>query len=65
MREFFELRRHNRNYRYIWMGQVASEIDDNFNNIAVFALAMRASRRVELLLFPSGIDVNVGYFSSR
>src|SRR5208337_2077192 len=27
-------------YRYTWMGQVVSEIGDNFNNIAVFALAM-------------------------
>ena len=30
----------NRNYRYTWMGQVVSEIGDNFNNIAVFALVM-------------------------
>jgi MFS family permease len=40
MREFVELLRQNRNYRYTWMGQVVSEIGDNFNNIAVFALAM-------------------------
>src|SRR5450631_3672809 len=40
MRDFFELLRRNRNYRYTWMGQVVSEIGDNFNNIAVFALAM-------------------------
>ncbi len=40
MREFLELLRHNRNYRFTWMGQVVSEIGDNFNNIAVFALAM-------------------------
>src|SRR5271165_3069808 len=40
MREFLELLRCNRNYRYTWMGQVVSEIGDNFNNIAVFALAM-------------------------
>ena len=40
MREFLQLLRHNRNYRYTWMGQVVSEIGDNFNNIAVFALAM-------------------------
>jgi len=40
MREFLELLRQNRNYRYTWMGQVVSEIGDNFNNIAVFALAM-------------------------
>ena len=40
MREFVELLRRNRNYRCMWMGQVVSEIGDNFNNIAVFALAM-------------------------
>ena len=40
MREFLELLRRNRNYRNMWMGQVVSEIGDNFNNIAVFALAM-------------------------
>src|SRR6202140_4646157 len=40
MREFLELLRQNRNYRYTWTGQVVSEIGDNFNNIAVFALAM-------------------------
>ncbi len=40
MREFLELLRRNRNYRHTWMGQVVSEIGDNFNNIAVFALAM-------------------------
>ena len=41
MREFIELLRRNRNYRFMWMGQVVSEIGDNFNNIAVFALAMQ------------------------
>ncbi len=40
MREFLELLRRNPNYRNMWMGQVVSEIGDNFNNIAVFALAM-------------------------
>ena len=40
MREFVQLLRRNRNYRCTWMGQVVSEIGDNFNNIAVFALAM-------------------------
>lgn len=33
--------RENRNYRAVWLGQVVSEIGDHFNNIAVFALAMR------------------------
>jgi MFS family permease len=40
MRQFLELLRQNRNYRYTWMGQVVSEIGDQFNNIAVFSLAM-------------------------
>src|SRR5271165_2314193 len=40
LREFLELLRCNRDYRHMWMGQVVSEIGDNFNNIAVFALAM-------------------------
>ena len=40
MHEFLQLLRENRNYRYTWMGQIVSEIGDNFNNIAVFALAM-------------------------
>ena len=41
MREFLDLLLRNRNYRCMWMGQVVSEIGDNFNNIAVFALAMQ------------------------
>ncbi len=40
MREFFQLLSRNRNFRFTWTGQVVSEIGDNFNNIAVFALAM-------------------------
>ena len=40
MGEFLQLLRRNRNYRYTWIGQIVSEIGDNFNNIAVFALAM-------------------------
>src|SRR5580658_9590162 len=40
MRDFLELLRRNRNYRFTWMGQVVSEIGDNFNNIAVFSLAL-------------------------
>ena len=40
MRDFFQLLRHNRNYRFTWMGQIVSEVGDHFNNIAVFALAM-------------------------
>ena len=37
---FLHLLRHNRNYRYTWVGQVVSEAGDNFNNIAVFSLAL-------------------------
>ncbi len=44
MHQFFQLLRQNRNYRYTWMGQVVSEIGDQFNNIAVFALAMALTR---------------------
>lgn len=41
MRSFLALLRTNRNYRAMWFGQVVSEVGDHFNNIAVFALAMR------------------------
>jgi MFS family permease len=37
---FLALLRANRNYRYMWLGQVVSEAGDNFNNIAVFSLAL-------------------------
>ena len=37
---FLALLRANRNYRYTWLGQVVSEAGDNFNNIAVFSLAL-------------------------
>lgn len=40
MRDFLQLLRQNRNYRYTWTGQIVSEIGDHFNNIAVFGLAM-------------------------
>lgn len=40
MAGFLKLLRSNRNYRCTWMGQVVSEVGDNFNNIAVFALVM-------------------------
>src|ERR1017187_10847988 len=40
MPEFTDLLRHNRNYRYTWLGQVVSETGDYFNNIAVFSLVM-------------------------
>ena len=38
-----DLLRNNRNYRYLWMGQVVSEVGDHFNNIAVFSLALQAT----------------------
>jgi MFS family permease len=37
---FLTLLKANRNYRFTWSGQVVSEIGDNFNNIAVFSLAL-------------------------
>src|ERR1700690_1151271 len=37
---FLHLLRANRNYRFTWIGQVVSEAGDNFNNIAVFSLAL-------------------------
>ena len=42
--DFVELLRENRNYRYTWLGQVVSEIGDHFNNIAVFSLAVAATK---------------------
>ena len=30
----------NRNYRFMWTGQVVSEVGDHFNNIAVFSLVL-------------------------
>jgi MFS family permease len=38
---FVSLLKQNRNYRLTWTGQVVSEVGDNFNNIAVFALVMQ------------------------
>jgi MFS family permease len=40
MSEFLQLLKTNRNYRNTWAGQVVSEIGDNFNNVAVFGLAL-------------------------
>jgi len=44
MNAFAELLRRNRNYRYTWLGQVVSEVGDHFNNVAVFSLALAATR---------------------
>jgi MFS family permease len=38
-----QLLRNNRNYRYMWLGQVVSEVGDHFNNIAVFSLALQTT----------------------
>ncbi len=37
---FLSLLRANRNYRFAWVGQIVSEAGDNFNNVAVFSLAL-------------------------
>jgi MFS family permease len=44
MTAFAELLRRNRNYRFTWLGQVVSETGDHFNNVAVFSLALAATR---------------------
>ncbi len=44
MSDFFQLLKHNQNYRYTWSGQVVSEIGDHFNNVAVFGLALANTR---------------------
>ncbi|MEZ5396243.1 MAG: hypothetical protein R2724_26040 [Bryobacterales bacterium] len=40
MGAFLELLRTNRNYRWMWLGQIVSEIGDHFNTIAVFSLLL-------------------------
>ncbi len=44
MKAFVQLLRHNHNYRNMWIGQVVSEVGDHFNNIAVFSLAVGATK---------------------
>ena len=44
MLSFRQLLAQNRNYRYMWSGQVVSEIGDHFNNIAVFSLALAVTK---------------------
>ena len=41
MSHSLKLLRSNPNYRWTWFGQVVSEVGDNFNNVAVFALMMQ------------------------
>src|ERR1041385_9048089 len=43
LNDFLQLLRRNRNYRNIWIGQVVSEIGDNFNNVAVFSLVVETT----------------------
>lgn len=40
---FARLLRQNRNFRWAWIGQVISEIGDNYNNIAVMALTLQVT----------------------
>jgi predicted MFS family arabinose efflux permease len=40
MTGFLGILQRNRNYRSTWAGQIVSEVGDNFNNLAVFALAL-------------------------
>lgn len=40
MASFNGLLRTNRNYRYLWCGQVVSEVGDHFNSLAVLSLAL-------------------------
>lgn len=44
MKAFGRLLRDNPNYRNLWVGQVVSEVGDHFNNIAVFSLAVGATK---------------------
>lgn len=44
MISFSQLLKQNANYRYTWIGQVVSEIGDNFNTIAVFSLVLQNTK---------------------
>jgi len=66
---YASLLRNNSNFRYLWIGQIISELGDWFNNIAVLAFAMHLtgsglvvsavllSRTVPTVLFgpPAGV----------
>jgi MFS family permease len=43
MVSFRNLLRDNRNYRYMWLGQIVSEVGDHFNSIAVLSLALHVT----------------------
>ena len=40
---FLRLLRENRNFRWAWIGQIISEVGDNYNNIAVMALTLQVT----------------------
>jgi MFS family permease len=51
MGELLKLLRQNLNYRFMWAGQIVSEVGDHFNNIAVFALAMMLTHSGMVITF--------------
>ena len=60
---FLGVLRANRNYRFTWTGQVVSEVGDNFNNIAVFSLALAntgSGLAVAGILLSRGLAVMLG-----
>lgn len=57
---FLGVLRTNRNYRFVWSGQLVSEIGDNFNNVAVFSLAFantQSGMAVAGILLARGVGV--------
>ena len=48
MLSFWSILGRNRNYRYLWLGQVVSEIGDHFNSIAVLSLQNGCIQSVSL-----------------
>ena len=40
LQSFWSVVRGNRNYRYLWLGQIVSEVGDHFNSIAVLSLTL-------------------------
>ena len=64
MNAFLQLLSGNRNYRFTWIGQVVSEIGDHFNNIAVFSLAVAATRSGMVVIIPLRVS-NLGSDPAR
>ena len=57
---FLGVLRTNRNYRFMWSGQLVSEIGDNSNNVAVFSLAFantHSGMAVAGILLARGVGV--------